>query len=108
MAVSQDQLDFVNDQLSSWGPYETKKMFGGVGFFREGIMFALIGKDVFHFRVDEENVGDYESQGMKGFMSSSKKKGMPYYEVPPSVLEDRDELAVWAQKAYDAAVRNKK
>ena len=45
---------------------------------------------------------------MKPFYSESKKKGMPYWEVPIEVFEDRKELAKWASKSYEAAVRTKK
>ena len=45
---------------------------------------------------------------MKPFYSEKKKKGMPYWEVPVEVLEDKYELAKWATKSYEAAVRSKK
>ncbi len=108
MAINEEQLQFIKDQLSESGPYESKKMFGGVGFFREGIMFGLYGKDVFHLRVDDVNRGAYEAHGKKGFMATEKKKGMPYYEVPLVVLEDRSELNNWVEEAYAAALRSKK
>ncbi len=108
MAINQDLANYITDQLSTFGNFESKKMFGGVGYFREGLMFGLLGKDVFHLKVDDNNRADYEAKGMKAFMSSEKKKGMPYYEVPPEVLEDKDELKVWAAKAYEAVVAAKK
>ena len=37
-----------------------------------------------------------------------KEKGMPYWEVPLEVFEDKKELAKWALKSYKAAIRNKK
>ncbi len=108
MAINEEQLQFIKDQLSESGPYEAKKMFGGVGFFREGIMFGLYGQDVFHLRVDDGNRAAYEAHGKTAFMSSEKKKGMPYYEVPLTVLEDRHELKNWVEEAYAAALRSKK
>lgn len=108
MAINEDQLAFLQEQLSDFGPFESKKMFGGVGFFREGIMFALLGKGVFHFRVDDENRGDYQARGMTGFMATEKKKGLPYFEVPVDILEDRSAMKTWASRAYEAAVRQKK
>lgn len=32
-----DYLKYIIDQLEGWAPFETKRMFGGVGFFREEI-----------------------------------------------------------------------
>lgn len=88
MAVNQDYLQYVEEQLSGMRPFESKKMFGGIGFFKEGIMFGMIGKNIFHLKADDHNRPDYEAAGMKAFMSSAKSKGMPYYEVPASILED--------------------
>lgn len=108
MAVNEDLLIYIQDQLSGFGEIEEKKMFGGIGFFKEGIMFAMIGNNVFRMRVDETNQANFERKGMKPFPSGSKKKGMPYWEVPTEVIEDQIELAKWAQMALDAAIRGKK
>ena len=108
MAVKEEYLNFVKDQLEQIGSFDTKKMFGGVGFFKDGIMFALIAKGIFRFRVDEVNQSDYEGRGMEPYRTKPNTKGMPYWEVPVDVWEDRDELKVWAEKAIEVAVRNKK
>ena len=108
MAVSEDYKNFITDQLEYFGDITAKGMFGGIGFFKEGIMFAMIGGGTFRMRVDEENQADYESKGMKPYQSNPKKKGMPYWEVPVDVLEDKEELNLWAQKSLEAAIRGKK
>ncbi len=108
MAIDQEYLAFLEDQLSNFGDFETKKMFGGVGFFRDGKMFAMLGGSTFRLKVDEQNRADFEARGMKPYHSKKKGKGMPYWEVPADIIEDRDELALWTQKAYDAAQRAKK
>ncbi len=108
MAISDKYLDYIIDQLSMFGEVETKRMFGGIGIFREGTMFAMIGKDRFRMRADDQNRGDYESYGMKAFMSTAKKKGLPYFEVPVEILEHKDLLTKWASESYYAALRGKK
>ncbi len=50
----------------------------------------MIGNDVFRMRVDENNQQDYEKRGIKPSCSGSKKKGMPYWEVPAEILEDSE------------------
>ena len=104
MAVSEDYLKFIQDQLSEFGEFEIKKMFGGIGLFREGLMFGKIGGDTFRLKVDETNQKDYEEKGMKPYYSGKKKKGMPYWEVPADVLENKSELVKWAQKSVDVAL----
>ncbi len=108
MAVNSDYLEYVKDQLSGFGDFEIKKMFGGIGLFREGLMFGMIGGDTFRLKVDTHNQADFEAHGMKPYMSKAKKKGMPYWEVPLVVLEDQKTLANWATKSYEAALRAKK
>lgn len=104
MAVSDSFLNYVVDQLSDFGEFEVKKMFGGIGLFREKKMFGMIGGDVFRLKVDETNQADYEAKGMKPYHSDKKKKGMPYWEVPAEVLEDRAALAEWAIKSWEIAM----
>ena len=108
MAVNEDYLKFIIEQLSEFGQVEIKKMFGGIGLFHQGLMFGKIGGDTFRLKVDEHNQKDFENKGMKPFYSKNKKKGMPYWEVPAEVLENKDELKKWAVKSFEAALRNKK
>ena len=108
MAVNEDYLTFVQDQLSGTDPFETKKMFGGIGFFRDGIMFGMIGGGVLRLRVNDNTKPKYEAAGMEPLKSKSGKGGMPYYEVPQGILEDQKELANWANEAFQVAVEAKK
>ncbi|GAB3654361.1 TfoX/Sxy family protein [Echinicola sediminis] len=108
MAVNEAYLNYILDQLSEFGKVETKKMFGGVGIFKEGLMFAKIGGDIFRLKVDATNQKQFEDKGMKPFYSETKKKGMPYWEVPQEILEDRKELAKWAKQSYEIAQKASK
>lgn len=108
MAINQDFLNYIIDQLTEFGEVEVKNMFGGAGLFHQGLMFGKIGGDTFRLKVDAHNEQDYEDRGMKPYYSEKKKKGMPYWEVPIEVIEDKQKLASWATKSYEAAVRAKK
>lgn len=108
MAVDENYKAYILDQLSEFGEVTAKNMFGGVGFRYEGTMFGMIGGGVFRLRADEQNIPDFEAMGMKKFQPDPNKQGMPYWEVPLEVFEDKHELKVWAKKAYEAALRGKK
>jgi len=108
MAVNKEYAQFVQDQLSEFGEVEMKGMFGGIGIFKDGLMFAKIGGDTFRLKVDDSNKQQFEDKGMKPYHSETKKKGMPYWEVPQEVLEDKTELAKWAKQSFDIAVATKK
>ena len=109
MAVSEEHIQYIVDQLSEFGDVSFKKMFGGVGFFHRGLMFALIGHGDFYLKVSDANRGDFEETGMGSFCPyPHKEEVMQYYRVPPDVLEDRSLLAHWARKAYEVALESRK
>jgi DNA transformation protein len=110
MAVSQDFMDFVVDQLSDMEGVTSRKMFGGAGFFRESYMFALItNEDKLFLKVDDGNRARFEEAGCGPFVPPFKRTmQMPYYEVPPEVLEDRVSLTEWAEESFQVALRSKK
>ncbi len=109
MAFSQDYLEFVLEQLENFGEITYKKMFGGVGFYKEGIMFGGIMGGTLHLKVSEVTRPQFEAMGMGSFFDDKKNKTKPkYYEVPIEIVEDRDELAKWATTAYEIAKKLKK
>ena len=106
MPVSEEYLDYVVDQLGCIGEVTAKRMFGGVGLYHEGLFFGLIASDMLYFKVDDENRRDFETAGAKPFQPYGEESySMGYYEVPVDVLENMDQLKVWAGGAVAAAER---
>ncbi|MEE8423771.1 MAG: TfoX/Sxy family protein [Thermodesulfobacteriota bacterium] len=106
MSVSKEYVTYVLDQLESSGSITVKKMFGGAGLYLESVFFALISNDTLYFKVDNSNQQDYERAGMEAFMPFGIKSYiMHYYEVPVDVLDDKDKLKIWADKACSVAKR---
>lgn len=108
MAYTEDYKTYVDDQLSELNDYTSKKMFGGVGYFKDGAMFGAIMDNVFRLKADDSTVERYTERGMGPHKVPSKNMTMPYYEVPVEVLEDRTELKKWAEEAFEVAFRTKK
>jgi len=109
MPVSDEFADFVIDQLSAWAEVSARKMFGGAGLYCDGVMFGLIADDVTYLKVDDSNRDDFIKAGSSPFQPYPDKAAtMSYYEIPADVLEDREELAKWAQHALTAAKRKRK
>ena len=99
MAVSQEYADYILEQLSEVSELTSKKMFGGIGLFKAGKMFGMIdSKGIFRLKAGDHNRGDFEAKGMKPMFNEKKGRGMPYWEVPVDVLEDKEELAKWVEK----------
>ncbi len=106
MSVSESYLNFVLDQLEDVGTITAKKMFGGAGIYLDGVFFGLIDNDILHFKVDDSNRTDYESARMNPFRPYGENSyAMQYYEVPVEVLEDKEKLRLWADKALAVAIR---
>ena len=105
MPVSPEYLDYIIDQLKAFGPVTAKRMFGGAGLYHHGVFFGLVADDVLYFKVDDGNRQDYIDAGMGPFKPFGSYS-MGYYEVPADVLEDPDDLVLWAKKAVGAVGKN--
>lgn len=109
MAVSDDFLQYVLEQLAGLGRVGARRMFGGVGLYHEERIFGFIAGDILYFKVNDSNRGDYEARGMDQFRPYADKPqvSMTYYEVPADTLEDADECLVWARKSAAVAAKAK-
>jgi len=103
MPVDEGYREYVMERLECVGQVTARNMFGGVGIYFEGLFCALIAGDVLYFKVDDANRPDYEAVGMGPFRSGGQT--MQFYEVPAEVLEDEENLRLWAGKALDVARR---
>ena len=108
MPVTPEYRAYIEDLVEPLGHVTSRRMFGGLGVFYRGLMFALIVNDVLHFKVDDENQGDYEAADMEPFsyMRKGKKRGLnSYWTVPVDVLDNEEDFLTWSRKAADAALR---
>lgn len=110
MPNSEGYVQWVLEQLSGAGAVSARRMFGGIGLYRDGVFFAIISSDVLYFKAGEANRDDYATRGMQQFQPFRAKPelSLNYYAVPADVLEDQDECVHWVQRAVAAAVAAKK
>jgi DNA transformation protein and related proteins len=111
LSVSEEFLDYLRDQLGSLGEVTLKRMFGGAGVFLNGKVFGIISDDTLYFKVDDYNRVLYEKAGAQQFKPFPHKEMlMPYYRVPDCVLEDAEDLCLWAHSSIEIPekVRNGK
>jgi DNA transformation protein len=106
MAVSSDYREFVLDQLADLPGLASRRMFGGVGLYADGLFFGLIDDDVLYLKVDDTNRGDFEQRGMDRFRpyADRPEESMSYYVVPADVLEDAETLCAWARRSMGVAL----
>ena len=110
MPVSADYLTYVVDQLVPFAWVRPQRMFGGFGLYADETFFALIAGDTLYFKVDDSNRPDYVARKCEPFRPRARDPdaySMSYFAVPPEVIEDGDELKLWARKALLAAATAK-
>jgi DNA transformation protein len=107
MAVSDGFKQFVRDVLADFGPVTIRNMFGGAGVYADGVMFALLADDTLYLKTDAASASAFAGEGMTPFKYRPAGKdpvAMSYWEVPPRLLEEPEELTLWARQAHRIAL----
>lgn len=110
MAPTEGFKDFIKDQLAGFAPVSIRNMFGGAGIYADGVMFALLADDVLYLKADATSASAFEAEDMGPFTYSKPGRppvAMSYWEVPPRLLEEPEELAEWARQAHRIACASK-
>ncbi|TCM58955.1 DNA transformation protein [Rhizobium sp. PP-F2F-G48] len=102
--------DAIEDLFSGLGPVTIKRMFGGKGIYRNGLIVAIDLNSELMLKADRETAPLFQAAGAHQWSYEGKagKKPvfMPYWSIPDVALDDPDEMTRWARLAYDAAVRS--
>ncbi len=97
-----DFVDYlVQDLLSGLEGVKARAMFGGHGLYLDGDIFGIVADDTLYFKVGDSNRRKYRDAGSRQFTYTNRGKevALPYWEVPPDVLDDREQIALWAQES---------
>ncbi len=76
----------------------SKKMFGGYGIFHDDNMFGMVNSqgEIF-LKVNDDTKPRYEDAG------ATKHSRMPYYTMPPYIMEDHAVMSIWVEEAIGVA-----
>jgi DNA transformation protein and related proteins len=109
MAVKSEFVSYILELMESFEEVSAKRMFGGYGIFKEGLMFALATNDILYFKTDDYNRFEFERLNLGPFVYTKKNKPVPtsYYQAPDEVFDSSDEMLRWAHLGFDAAFRKK-
>ncbi len=80
-----------------------RRMFGGVGIYAEGKMFALSHEERIYLKVDDESRAEFDQLGSGPFRPNERQTLKSFYELPDEVASDDAELAAWLHRAIEAA-----
>ncbi len=66
---------YIVELLAPWGDVQLKRMFGGMGAYRDKLIFAIIDDGIVYFKVDDTTRGDYEAAQSEPFLLSPCRQG---------------------------------
>ncbi|AWJ90223.1 transcriptional regulator [Azospirillum baldaniorum] len=106
MATVSELVRFLCESLTPLGAITARRMFGGYAVYCDGVVFALVARNILYFKTDDGNRPEYEALGLRPFKPfDDKPTVLPYFPPPDSALDDPDELLLWARPALAAAIR---
>ncbi len=101
-------VEFFRDLCRPLGGVTSKRMFGGLCLWHEGLAFALVIDEALYLKVDDHNRPAFEARGLPHFSYTTKTGRttvMSYARAPEEVYDDPDVFAEWARGAITAARR---
>ncbi|MCB1896314.1 MAG: TfoX/Sxy family protein [Zoogloeaceae bacterium] len=103
-------VDHALELFAPLGSIRTKRMFGGHGFYCDGLFFALVAWDTVYLKADAQSRGDFERAGSRIF-SSTRADGrtfsMGYWSAPEAALDSPQAMMPWARAAIACALRQR-
>lgn len=102
----------VLDLLAPWSEVIAKRMFGGIGLFAHGRMFAIIIDDVLYMKDSKDENGvpiktDFEKEYFE-YDRNGKAVNLGYFKAPEAALEESDYLIKLANESFRSASVSKK
>ncbi len=108
--MSTEFASYLHEVFSHFGTIQVKRMFGGFGIYHQGLMFALMIDDILYLKADAESKLAFEKRGLTPFEYDRRDKiiKMSYYQAPEEIFDDFEEATLWANLAYNAALKGNK
>lgn len=103
-------LDHLRELFEPLGGVTFRRMFGGVGIFRDGVMFGLVADDELYLKVDETGEAAFEAEGCGRFVYTARgrRMEMSYRRLPERLYDEPEEFRDWALAACAVADRARK
>ena len=101
--------DEIEEMFAALGEVSIRRMFGGKGVYRNGLIIALEVRGEMLLKGDALSGPEYEAAGARRWVyegKGGKAVAMPYWTVPADAFDDPKVMAGWARAAYEAALRS--
>lgn len=94
-------LNFLLDQLAEIEQLTFRKMLGGIGFYRENLLFGILQGGKLRLRSPGNHDICLDAKPASLILHSEEPAN--YCEVPSEVLNDKPALLKWAEVAFRTA-----
>jgi DNA transformation protein len=111
MSAESALIEHLMDVLRPLGGVAARRMFGGAGLFRDGVMFALISDEVLYLKADATTVPAFEAEHLGPFTYGTKNGDRvltSYWRAPERLLDDDEDMRDWCRRAADVAAQTSK
>jgi len=98
----------VADVFAPFAPVDCRAMFGGLGIYCEGVMFALVADGEVYMKADAATEAVFRAAGSAPFTYEAKGRSvrMSYWRLPAAAFDDEAALTHYANLAMEAAHRS--
>ena len=95
------------DLMAGFAAVQARAMFGGHGFFRDGLMFALLAGGTLYLKSDDQGCADFTDRNLPRFFfeSRGRRVGLAYWQAPAEALENAEDMTSWCERGWQAALR---
>ncbi|WP_417270449.1 TfoX/Sxy family protein [Celeribacter sp.] len=102
MAISDEELAFALELFAPLGGITKRKMMGGASIYCDGQIFAILSSDGrVYLKAKDALAAEMAEDGAEKF-TMEDGRGMHYWTLPDSALDDPEAACVWARKALEA------
>jgi DNA transformation protein and related proteins len=95
--------EWLEARFAALPDLDVRRLFSGAGLYSADVIFGIYFHGGLYFKVDATTAADFLSRGAEPFCPRPGQTLGRYYEVPPDVADDDDELLAWARRAIVAA-----
>ncbi len=103
MSLTEEEIGFARDLFSGLGEVSCRRMFGGVGLYHGGRIFAVMRSDGAVLLKGAQGFGEMiAAAGGTHWVverANGAKGAMPYWSLPEAALDDPELACDWARRA---------
>lgn len=108
MASSNEFAAHCLELLSPLGPARSRRMFGGHGFYVDGLFIGMAAAERLYLKVDDDSRPRFEAAGCEPFdfdTKDGKRVVLGFWSAPDDALESPMLMLPWARMAMQAALK---